>query len=310
VHLSDKRPLDVAEAVAEVRARARPWRSIIAAVAASAAAIVSGLAGTSNWHGWSFHGPVAGQLTVVLGAAAFCLLAAVATVGFSRKARDVLEARTGTAHAAVVRYAIVLAGSLTIVIITLELLKVPIGNLVLGGAFTAVLIGIAAQQTLGNLFAGIMLLLARPFTVGEQVRMRAGALGGQIEGVVTDIGITYVRLDTQEGVLSVPNSQVLAAAVGPLRDPAEPLPAGTAQPGTAQPGTAQPNAAQPGSAAAGLTAAAAAAAAAGPGTQAGQDGPGTAVAPPPEGAGPQHPGAAVTPDEPGNREGPQRGTQL
>ena len=113
----------MAETVAEVRARARPWRSIIAAVAAIAAAIASGLAGTTNWHGWSLHGPVGNQLTVVLGAAAFCLLAAVATVGFSRKARDVLEPRTGTAHAAVVRYAIVLSGSLTIIIITLELLK-------------------------------------------------------------------------------------------------------------------------------------------------------------------------------------------
>jgi hypothetical protein len=33
------------------------------------------------------------------------------------------------------------------------------------------------------------------------------------------LGITYVHLDTGEGVLALPNSQVLAAAVGPL--PAE-----------------------------------------------------------------------------------------
>jgi hypothetical protein len=301
VHHSDKRPLDMAEAVAEVRARARPWRSIIAATAAIAAAIVSGLAGTTNWHGWSLHGPVANQLTVVLGAAAFCLLAAVATAGFSRKARDVLVLRTGTAHAAVVRYAIVLAGSLTIVIITLELLKVPIGNLVLGGAFTAVLIGIAAQQTLGNLFAGIMLLLARPFAVGEQVRMRAGALGGQIEGVVTDIGITYVRLDTAEGLLSVPNAQVLAAAVGPMRLAPEAELAPGAEPAAgADPGTPPPGA--------GLTAAAAASApASAPAGPAAGETPDTAVAPHPEGAGPQHPGPPVTPAESGDREGPQRG---
>jgi len=305
-----------------VKARTRPWRSIIALVLAIAAAITSGLAGAGSRPGWSLHGPVANQLTAVLGAAAFCLLAAVATVGFSRKARDLLELRTGAAHAAVVRYAIVLAGSLTIVIITLELLKIPVGNLVLGGAFTAVLIGIAAQQTLGNLFAGIMLLLARPFAVGEQVRMIAGALGGQIEGVVADIGITYVRLDTAEGMLSVPNAQVLAAAVGPLRQPAQPEPPAPVQPGpgpapagpagapsaagapgpagadpAGAPGTAAPGAAGLGPA--GLPEAAAASAVSS----------GMAVAPPPEGVGPQHAGPTVTPDGTGHSEGSQRGTQ-
>ncbi|MEP7025583.1 MAG: hypothetical protein ABJB47_17645, partial [Actinomycetota bacterium] len=148
VHLSDRQH-DVADAGAEVTARTKPWRSIIALVLAIAAAIASGLA-DDHKHGWSIHGPVANQITAAAGALAFCLLAAIATVGFSRRARDVLDLRTGTAHAAVVRYAIVLAGSLTIVIVTLELLQVPVGNLVLGGAFTAVLIGVAAQQTLGQ----------------------------------------------------------------------------------------------------------------------------------------------------------------
>ena len=69
------------------------------------------------------------------------------------------------------------------------------------------------------MFAGIALLFARPFAVGDEVRMRGGVVSGQIEGIVTEIGITYVRLDTDEGKLNVPNSQVLAAAVGPLRHP-------------------------------------------------------------------------------------------
>jgi len=35
----------------------------------------------------------------------------------------------------------------------------------------------------------------------------------QLEGTVTEIGITYLQLDTGSGVLSLPNSQILAAAV-------------------------------------------------------------------------------------------------
>ena len=159
---------------------------------------------------------------------AFCLLALFATIGFSRIARDLLEPRTGTAHAAVVRYTVVLAGGLATVIITLELFKVPVGNLLVGTAFTAVLLGIAAQQTLGNVFAGVMLMLARPFNVGDQIRMRGGALSGEIQGTVTEVGITYTRLDTAEGLLNVPNAQAMAAVVGPLQadGPPDPGPRG------------------------------------------------------------------------------------
>jgi len=249
---------------------ARSWRSVIALVLAVAAAITSGLAG-NRLSGWSIHGPATLQLVAAGGAVAFCLLAVFATVGFSRIARDLLELRTGTAHAAVVRYTIVLAGGLATVVITLELFKVPVSNLLLGTAFTAVLIGIAAQQTLGNLFAGVVLMLARPFSVGDQVRMRAGALGGEIQGTVADVGITYVRLETAEGPLHVPNAQALAAVVGPLQAASPPDPGPAADP------VAAPAGAAPGA----VTAAAATtAAAAGPG----------AGALPPAGSGPPPPG--------------------
>jgi small-conductance mechanosensitive channel len=94
--------------------------------------------------------------------------------------------------------------------------------LLLGGALTSVFVGIAAQQSLSNVFAGMVLLLARPFRVGDTIMLRAGALGGELTGTVTDIGITYVRLDTGGSVMSVPNSQVLNAVVGPQPQPHPP----------------------------------------------------------------------------------------
>ena len=63
--------------------------------------------------------------------------------------------------------------------------------------------------------------------MGDAIRLRAGALGGTIDGIVTDIGITYVRFDTGGSVMSVPNSQVLNAVVGPIpagRQPRRPGP--------------------------------------------------------------------------------------
>jgi small-conductance mechanosensitive channel len=108
-----------------------------------------------------------------------------------------------------------LLGYIVVLLMTLGMLRVPLGHLLLGGAITGVIVGIAAQQALGNVFAGIVLLLARPFTVGLRIRVRAGALGGEFTGTVRDMNLTYVVLDTDQGTLHVPNSAMLAAAVGP-----------------------------------------------------------------------------------------------
>ncbi len=88
-----------------------------------------------------------------------------------------------------------------------------------GGAFTAVVLGLAAQQTLGNLFAGMVLLSARPFRLGERVRLQAGVLAGSMEGVVASLGLLYTTLSRGEERVMIPNNVVLSAAVLPLREP-------------------------------------------------------------------------------------------
>src|SRR5436190_14121686 len=92
-------------------------------------------------------------------------------------------------------------------------------TLAVGGAFTAVIFGLAAQQTLGNLIAGTVLLSARPFRVGDRVRLQGGQVGGQIEGVVSSLGLLYTTFASGEDSIMVPNSVVLNVAVVPLREP-------------------------------------------------------------------------------------------
>jgi small conductance mechanosensitive channel len=93
------------------------------------------------------------------------------------------------------------------------------GTIAAGGAFTAVIFGLAAQQTLGNLIAGMVLLSARPFRVGERVRFQAGAVGGSVEGIVSSLGLLYTTLSQGYDRVMIPNNVVLAAAVVPLREP-------------------------------------------------------------------------------------------
>jgi small conductance mechanosensitive channel len=93
-------------------------------------------------------------------------------------------------------------------------------TLAVGGAITAVVFGLAAQQTLGNLIAGMVLISARPFKVGDRVRLQAGGLAGQIEGVVASLGLLYTTFAQGQDSIMVPNNVVLSAAVVPLREPA------------------------------------------------------------------------------------------
>jgi small-conductance mechanosensitive channel len=105
------------------------------------------------------------------------------------------------------------------ILVALDIGGVSATSLVAGSAFTAVILGLAAQQTLGNLFAGMVLLTARPFRVGERVRLQAGAVAGQLEGVVSSLGLLYTTLARGEDRVMVPNNVVLSAAVLPIREP-------------------------------------------------------------------------------------------
>ncbi|HSZ39664.1 MAG TPA: mechanosensitive ion channel domain-containing protein [Trebonia sp.] len=215
MHLQDGPQLDLSAQVAKVKEKTRPWKSIIALTLAIVAAIVSAWAR----HRDSAHIFGAGLPSEIIAAgcaAAFCVLGSVATYAVAGQTRSVLARRAAPSHAAVVRYFLLLIGAFTTLVVTLVLFGVPVGQLVVGGALTSVFVGIAAQQALGNVFAGIVLLLAHPFRVGDAIRLRAGAIGGTIDGTVTDIGITYVRIDSGGSVMSIPNSQVLNSVVGPL----------------------------------------------------------------------------------------------
>jgi small-conductance mechanosensitive channel len=225
VDLEEKRQLDAArQRAVRVKARARPWRPIFLLVLAVIAAAVSRSARIATarpeFGETAFRALGRGGTEALADAAAvtFFLIAALATATLAGRAREVLQPRIGTSHAAIIRYTLVLLGGLATILITLQLFNISVTQLLVGGAVASVVIGIAAQQSLSNVFAGIVLLLARPLNVGDQVWIRSGALGGEFRGTVTEIGITYIRLDTSEGPIHLPNSQVLGAAVAPAGD--------------------------------------------------------------------------------------------
>jgi small-conductance mechanosensitive channel len=107
-----------------------------------------------------------------------------------------------------------------VVIVALRLVELDPRAIALGGAVTAVVLGLAAQSTLGNLIAGITLQTVRPFQISERVRMQGGTLGGELEGTVLSVGLVYTTIGRGEERILVPNVAVMGASIVPLRRPA------------------------------------------------------------------------------------------
>jgi small-conductance mechanosensitive channel len=130
-----------------------------------------------------------------------------------------LYRRMDPATAGTTGFVIRLLATAAVVILALRIAGVTASTLAVGGAFTAVLLGLAAQQALGGIFAGIVLQSTRPFRVGERVRLVGGALAGSLEGTVSSLGLFYTTLSQGADRLMVPNNVLLGLVVVPLREP-------------------------------------------------------------------------------------------
>ncbi len=157
-----------------------------------------------------------GKLIAWLAAAALLLFGILFIRKVAHLLAQVVEYKTIPAAGSAVRIIITVIGYVLVLFLVFEVLDISVERLLIGGALTGVIVGIAAQQALGNVFAGLVLLLARPFVVGEHIKIRSGALGGILDGYVTGMSLTYVSLHTEGILLKIPNSVMLAAAVGPF----------------------------------------------------------------------------------------------
>jgi small-conductance mechanosensitive channel len=84
----------------------------------------------------------------------------------------------------------------------------PVGWIATAG-IAAVAVGLAAQETLGNLFAGISILADAPYKIGDYI-----VLDGQDRGKVTKIGLRSTRILTRDDVeVTVPNAAIARSKI-------------------------------------------------------------------------------------------------
>ena len=84
--------------------------------------------------------------------------------------------------------------------------------LVTGLGLTGVALGLATKDILANMVAGIMVLLFRPYTRGDRVRIDT------FQGKVSAIDLRYTTLLAKGGTILVPNAKAYTEVIILLKD--------------------------------------------------------------------------------------------
>jgi len=103
---------------------------------------------------------------------------------------------------------IILVVGLFSALLAIPEVRVVAGGLLASSALLGVVIGFAAQRTLGNFVAGILIALAQPVRIGDRVEYEGAA------GVVEEIGLTYTFIrDADRRRIVVPNEKLASDTI-------------------------------------------------------------------------------------------------
>lgn len=95
-----------------------------------------------------------------------------------------------------------------IVLIIVGIFQPPAATLIAVSASLGIAVGFAAQDILKNIFGGVMILLDRPFQVGDKIE------AGSHYGEVVEIGLRSIRIVTpDDSLVSIPNGELMNTSV-------------------------------------------------------------------------------------------------
>ena len=138
----------------------------------------------------------------------------------------VVEPAIGLTRAHGIKNVIYLVAAIVIVVLVSTIFSFNLTGVLVGAGFAGIVLGLAAQQVLGNIFAGLSLLASKPFEIGDRITLGTAsyslmsesysheAMVNGFTGVVTDITIFFTKMDLDNGTPAVfPNSVVVGSMV-------------------------------------------------------------------------------------------------
>ena len=96
------------------------------------------------------------------------------------------------------------------VVLALDILGVNVMPFVAGAGVLGVAVGFAAKDTLSNLIAGVLLIIDRPFEVGDRIEVWSAPKNSATWGDVVDIGFRATKIRTTDNiVIIIPNNEIM-----------------------------------------------------------------------------------------------------
>ena len=104
----------------------------------------------------------------------------------------------------IVFYSIVFVAAVT----ALRPFGLNLGSLIVAGGLASIVIGLAAQNTLGDIISGVFLLIEQPLRVGDPVQI------GDVTGEVVDVRVISTLIRTWDGhLVRIPNKIVFDSVI-------------------------------------------------------------------------------------------------
>ena len=127
----------------------------------------------------------------------------------ARRDRSVDGERTSATPVRVAAPIIATAVSIAFSVLVSMVVGLPLTEVlvVAGAVFGAATV--FAHRTVASMFAGVTLLVVRPYAAGERVRIQSPIDGCLIDVVIVHIGLANTTLATDAGLLVVPNHRLL-----------------------------------------------------------------------------------------------------
>lgn len=98
----------------------------------------------------------------------------------------------------------------TAAILALDILGVNIMPFIAGAGVAGIAIGFAAKDTLSNLIAGVLLIIDRPFEVGDRIEVWSAPANSATWGDVLDVGLRATKIRTTDNIIIViPNNEIM-----------------------------------------------------------------------------------------------------
>lgn len=155
-----------------------------------------------------WEGFLAALPLIILGLAAFVIAVMVAVAVVRTAQRGLQRTSADRVAAGLLIRMLRLLLFVFAALFALSVMGVPVGSVLAGFAVVGIAVGLAVQGILENFIAGVILLIRKPFSAGDQIR------SGEFEGTVEDIDLRVTRLVDYDGeTILIPNGQVFAQAL-------------------------------------------------------------------------------------------------